>query len=132
MDHPLFFTISLPFFGTAIGAALVFFLRGNLHLRLEQSLSGFAAGVMTAASVWSLLIPALERSVAYGMNPAILEYNGISTLDGYLGFHSMEYHNQFRKIIEPAFPGNEWARQYYDEWGARAFIFSGSGESSYN
>ena len=43
----------------------------------------------------------------------------------------MEYHNQFRKIIEPAFPGNEWARQYYDEWGARAFIFSGSGESSY-
>ena len=72
-----------------------------------------------------------EWSVAYGMNPAILEYNGISTLDGYLGFHSMEYHNQFRKIIEPAFPGNEWARQYYDEWGARAFIFSGSGESSY-
>jgi ZIP family zinc transporter len=66
MDHPLFFTISLPFFGTAIGAALVFFLRGNLHLRLEQSLSGFAAGVMTAASVWSLLIPALERSEHLG------------------------------------------------------------------
>lgn len=72
-----------------------------------------------------------EWSVAYGMNPAILEYNGIATLDGYLGFHTMEYHNQFREIIEPAFPGNEWARQYYDEWGARAFLFSGSGESSY-
>ncbi len=66
MDLPLLFTVLIPFFGTAIGAALVFFLKSGLHERLEQSLSGFAAGVMTAASVWSLLIPALERSVHLG------------------------------------------------------------------
>ncbi len=66
MDLALLFTIFIPFFGTAVGAATVFFLRNELHPRLEQYLSGFAAGVMTAASVWSLLIPALERSEHLG------------------------------------------------------------------
>ena len=66
MDLPLLFVLFLPFFGTAIGAGLVFFLRKDLHRQLERSLSGFAAGVMTAASVWSLLIPALERSAHLG------------------------------------------------------------------
>ncbi len=66
MDFSLLLTILLPFFGTALGASLVFFLRGELDPRIEKYLSGFAAGVMTAASVWSLLIPALERSEHLG------------------------------------------------------------------
>lgn len=52
--------ILLPFFGTSIGAAGVFFMKKTLDLRLRRALTGFAAGVMVAASVWSLLIPAME------------------------------------------------------------------------
>lgn len=56
----------LPFFGTALGSALVFFLRGEISPPVRRALSGFAAGVMTAASVWSLLLPAIEQSAALG------------------------------------------------------------------
>ncbi len=49
----------IPFLGTALGSAMVFFLKSDLPKCLEKFLLGFAAGVMTAASVWSLLIPAL-------------------------------------------------------------------------
>ncbi len=58
--------ILIPFLGTALGAACVFFLRGELHRLVQRSLTGFAAGVMTAASVWSLLLPALEQAAALG------------------------------------------------------------------
>ncbi len=54
--------ISFPFLGTVLGAFCVFFMRNNLHQMIQRALTGFAAGVMTAASVWSLLIPALEDS----------------------------------------------------------------------
>ena len=50
----------IPFLGTALGAGLVFFMRKELDLRLQNMLSGFAAGVMVAASVWSLLIPSMD------------------------------------------------------------------------
>lgn len=56
----------LPFLGTALGAACVFFMKGNLNSAVRRALTGFAAGVMTAASVWSLLIPAMERSEHWG------------------------------------------------------------------
>ena len=52
--------IALPFLGTLLGAATVFFLKGAMNQRLQKLLLGFAAGVMIAASVWSLLIPAIE------------------------------------------------------------------------
>ena len=52
----------IPFAGTAAGAACVFFLRNELKLGIQRALSGFAAGVMVAASIWSLLIPAIEQS----------------------------------------------------------------------
>lgn len=58
--------ISVPFLGTSLGAACVFFLRGRLSGALRRSLTGFAAGVMTAASVWSLLLPAIEGSSGLG------------------------------------------------------------------
>ena len=58
--------ILIPFLGTSLGAACVFFMKQSLSDRLQRSLIGFAAGVMVAASVWSLLIPAIEQSAALG------------------------------------------------------------------
>lgn len=54
--------ILIPFLGTVLGAACVLFLQKNLNRTVQRILTGFAAGVMTAASVWSLLIPALEQA----------------------------------------------------------------------
>ena len=56
----------LPFLGTTFGAACVFFLRRDLSDGIQRGLTGFAAGVMTAASIWSLLIPAIDRSAELG------------------------------------------------------------------
>ena len=52
----------IPFIGTAAGAACVFFLRKDLKMSVQRALTGFAAGVMVAASVWSLIVPAIEQS----------------------------------------------------------------------
>ena len=54
--------ILLPFAGTTLGSAMVFFMKGDMKPRLQKMLLGFASGVMIAASVWSLLIPAIEMS----------------------------------------------------------------------
>lgn len=58
--------ILIPFLGTALGAACVFFMRKQLSDVLQRILTGFAAGVMVAASVWSLLIPAMEQAAWMG------------------------------------------------------------------
>lgn len=73
-----------------------------------------------------------EWSAAYGFYPATLEYNGISTLDGYLGFYSQEYKEAFRKIIAPALERVEESRIYFDDWGARAYLYSGTDLSIVN
>ena len=70
-----------------------------------------------------------EWAVAYGMHPAVLEYNGIATLDGYLGFYSQQYKEDFRRIIAPALERVEASRIYYDDWGARAYLYSGTDAS---
>ncbi|MDD6628255.1 MAG: DUF6044 family protein [Lachnospiraceae bacterium] len=70
-----------------------------------------------------------EWSVAYGLHPAVLEYNDIATLDGYLGFYSRQYKEDFRKIIAPALDRVEASRIYYDDWGARVYLYSGTDES---
>lgn len=62
----LFAGMMLPFLGTALGSGCVFFLRDQLQPRVQKALLGFAAGVMVAASVWSLLIPAMEMSEGMG------------------------------------------------------------------
>lgn len=67
-----------------------------------------------------------EWSAAYGFHPAVLEYNGIATLDGYLGFYPQQYKEDFRKIIAPALERVEETRIYYDDWGARAYLYSGT------
>lgn len=56
----------LPFVGTTAGAACVFFLRKQININLQRVFTGFAAGVMVAASVWSLLIPAMDMSEGMG------------------------------------------------------------------
>ena len=58
--------VFLPFLGTMLGSACVFFLKGKMNQNLQRSLTGFAAGVMVAASVWSLIIPAMEQSAHLG------------------------------------------------------------------
>ena len=58
--------VMIPFLGTALGAGMVFFMKEAMSARLQKLLLGFAAGVMIAASVWSLLIPAIEMAEAEG------------------------------------------------------------------
>ena len=73
-----------------------------------------------------------EYSIAYGMHPAVLSYNGISTLDGYLGFYPQAYKEAFGAMIAPATERVEEWDTYFWDWGARAYIFSGSGENTWN
>ncbi|MGM9736235.1 MAG: ZIP family metal transporter [Candidatus Cryptobacteroides sp.] len=61
-----FWIILVPFIGTALGAACVYFMRDGISQRTERALSGFAAGVMVAASVWSLLIPSMDYAASMG------------------------------------------------------------------
>ncbi|MDD3393712.1 MAG: ZIP family metal transporter [Anaerotignum sp.] len=67
----------IPFLGTTLGSAMVFLMKEEMNVQLKKLLLGFAAGVMIAASVWSLLIPALDLSEAQG---------GITWLPALLGF----------------------------------------------
>ena len=62
----LWIGILLPFLGTALGAGCVFFLRREIKPLVQKGLLGFASGVMVAASVWSLLIPAMDMSETMG------------------------------------------------------------------
>lgn len=67
----------IPFIGTAAGAACVFFLRKDLKQSVQRALTGFAAGVMVAASIWSLIVPAIEQSAAmekWAFLPAFLGF----------------------------------------------------------
>jgi len=66
MKPEMIYRILIPFIGTTAGAACVFFMRRRQNQKVQRCMTGFAAGVMTAASVWSLLIPAMEQSGAMG------------------------------------------------------------------
>ena len=72
-----FLGIMIPFLGTTLGAACVFFMKKSLGDLVQRSLAGFAAGVMVAASIWSLLIPAIEQSESMGK---------LSFLPAFIGF----------------------------------------------
>ena len=71
------FGILIPFLGTVLGSACVFFMKKSLGVLVQRALAGFAAGVMVAASVWSLLIPAIEQSEDMGK---------LSFLPAFIGF----------------------------------------------
>ena len=72
-----FFGIMIPFLGTTLGSACVFFMKKSLGDLVRRALAGFAAGVMVAASIWSLLIPAIEQSEGMGK---------LSFLPAFIGF----------------------------------------------
>lgn len=66
MTFAMFQEILIPFFGTTLGAACVFLLKKPMGKTMQRCLSGFAAGVMVAASIWSLLIPSMEHASHMG------------------------------------------------------------------
>lgn len=66
MNFDVVIGILIPFLGTTIGSALVFFMKKNINKKFEQVLIGFASGVMIAASLWSLLIPAIDMASKQG------------------------------------------------------------------
>ena len=66
MEPAVVWGLLVPFLGTSLGAACVFFLKKGLGDRVQRGLTGFASGVMVAASIWSLLIPAMEQSAGAG------------------------------------------------------------------
>ena len=71
--------ILIPFLGTSLGAACVLFMKGSLNNKIQKALTGFAAGVMVAASIWSLIIPAIDQSAGMGK---------LSFLPAFIGFWS--------------------------------------------
>lgn len=66
MKTEVFQGILIPFLGTTLGSACVLFMKNRLNQMVQRALTGFAAGVMVAASIWSLLIPAMEQSEPMG------------------------------------------------------------------
>lgn len=70
-----------------------------------------------------------QWSAAYGFHPAVLEYNDIATVDGYLGFYEQYYKEDFRKVIAPALERMPETKEYFDTWGARAYLYSGTDAS---
>lgn len=81
MNTEMLREILLPFLGTTAGAAGVFFMKGSMPRSFERLLTGFAAGVMVAASVWSLLIPSMEEAAHMGRLAFIPAVTGL-----WLGF----------------------------------------------
>lgn len=66
MNSDIVWGLAIPFIGTSLGAACVFFMKKEMNRTVEKALTGFAAGVMVAASIWSLLMPAIEGASDLG------------------------------------------------------------------
>ncbi len=77
MGYEIMLALLLPFLGTALGSAGVFFMNGSMRRGIQRSLTGFAAGVMVAASVWSLIIPAMDQSAHMGKLAFIPAFVGV-------------------------------------------------------
>ncbi|MBR5422127.1 MAG: hypothetical protein IK115_13365 [Lachnospiraceae bacterium] len=72
-----------------------------------------------------------EWCAAFGLHPAVLYYNGLSTLDGYLGLYPQEYKDRWAKVIAPALEGSPQLAESFNDFGARVYLFSGSDENTY-
>ena len=62
----IFYGLTIPFIGTALGSAMVLFMKNKINNKVEKTLLGFASGVMIAASIWSLLIPSIDIAKEQG------------------------------------------------------------------
>ena len=80
----------IPFLGTSLGAAMVFLLKKQLSENIQKVLTGFAAGVMVAASFWSLLQPALESSAHLGKLSFLPAAIGFLVGIGFLGEYQVQ------------------------------------------
>ncbi|MBR4543254.1 MAG: ZIP family metal transporter [Lachnospiraceae bacterium] len=77
MNTDVLMGLTIPFAGTALGSACVFFMKKQLSEKVQKALTGFASGVMVAASIWSLIIPAMEQTKGLGslsFIPAVLGF----------------------------------------------------------
>ena len=63
----VFWGLAIPFLGTTLGSAMVFFMKNKINNKIEKLLLGFASGVMIAASIWSLLIPSIDMAEEQGV-----------------------------------------------------------------
>ena len=84
MKMEVLYAVLLPFLGTTLGSAMVFFMGGSMNRKLQRSLTGFAAGVMVAASVWSLIIPAMDQSAHLGKLAFLPAFIGVWAGFGFL------------------------------------------------
>ncbi len=66
MNTDVLMGVMIPFVGTALGSGCVFFMKKELGAKVQKALTGFASGVMVAASIWSLMIPAMEQTEGLG------------------------------------------------------------------
>lgn len=67
MNNDVLLGLLIPFLGTTLGAAMVFFMKNKINNKVQKILLGFASGVMIAASVWSLLIPSIDMAEEQGV-----------------------------------------------------------------
>ena len=140
-EKPNHVTRMLPFVAALIAIAVILLsdttyndLYHTAHALANQKLRGVTEDSLTYREFYSeaLFAKAKEEisyqgewSAAYGFYPAIPEYNGIATVDGYLGFYPLEYKERFRAAIAPALEKNSGSAAYFDSWGARCYLYSG-------
>ena len=99
MTTTLIIGLLIPLLGTMLGSAFVFFMKDEMSVRLQKTLLGFASGVMVAASVWSLLIPAMEMSAP--SQPAAVGEALMSVVPAAVGFLLGMAYAIFRFVIFP-------------------------------
>lgn len=110
----------------------------NLYKLVKQtevnqlSYREFYGGSLLEAVKQDISYDSDDGACAYGFHPAMLSYNGITTIDGYCGYYSQAYKEQFREVIAPALDKNENWQAYYDDWGCRAYLFPASGANIYD
>ena len=100
----------IPFIGTAAGAACVFFLRKELRVGVQRALTGFAAGVMVAASIWSLIVPAIDQSAAMGRWAFLPAFAGFWLGVGFLLLLDHVIPHLHRRIDQPEGPRSRLGR----------------------
>ena len=66
MNQSILIGLMVPFVGTTLGSACVFLMKNKMNRQIERALTGFASGVMVAASIWSLLVPAMDQTENLG------------------------------------------------------------------
>ena len=106
----IFLGIIIPFIGTTLGAACVFFLKDRLHPAIQKILLGFASGVMVAASVWSLIIPAIDLSEGMGKLSFLPAAVGILLGMGFLLFLDSSVPHQHLDSEEAEGPESHWRK----------------------